>query len=348
MPIHHIDIEKFAETSSEFFVVDVRSPAEYAHAHIPDAVSIPLFSNEERKIIGTAYKRESREKAVNLGLDFFSERMKKIPDEVHAILEKNKQKKILVHCWRGGMRSQTVAWLLSLYGHSINVLDGGYKKYRNWVLAQFDKKYQLRILGGFTGSGKTELLEALRKSGYTTIDLEALANHKGSAFGALGMTQQPSQEMFENLLAMSLNNASTNDAIWLEDESRRIGSLSIPAIFWNQMHAADLFFLEIPAEERVQFLLNYYGQFSKEDLQESILRLQKRLGGLDTQMAIQKLNENDLKTCFEILLRYYDKTYSKGLESRNMQAQQLIKIDCASVSLKNAATLIQHTEKLKI
>lgn len=349
MPIHSIDIEKLIQHESEYLIIDVRSPAEYEHAHIPNAVSIPIFSNEERKEIGTAYKKQSREVAVNIGLNYFSERMKQIPTEIHDLLKQNKEKglekKLLVHCWRGGMRSQTVAWLMSLYGHSVDVLDGGYKKYRHWVLSQFEKTYPINILGGYTGSGKTELLQELKKNGECVIDLESLASHKGSAFGALGMGVQPTQEMFENQLAMELNECSQAKEIWLEDESRRIGRLSIPSSFWNQMHASDLYFLEIPSAERNQFLLKYYGRFSVESLEESILRLEKRLGGKDTQDAIRYLKEGDRKSCFEILLKYYDKTYNKGFESHNFDELKVTRIPCSKVGTENIEQLLSFSNK---
>lgn len=207
MPIVQTDIENFLKHSVGFPLIDVRSPSEYAHAHIPGAVSIPLFSDEERKIIGTAYKQQGREVAVNEGLDFFSKRLKQIQPEALKLFHKSEENEnpvFYIHCWRGGMRSGAVAWLLSLYGYKVVVLKGGYKSFRNWVLAQFEKEYSFKILGGFTGSGKTEVLNELAQLGEKTIDLEMLAHHKGSAFGSLGMPAQPSEEMFENKLAVSL------------------------------------------------------------------------------------------------------------------------------------------------
>src|SRR5665647_934776 len=199
MPIEPINIENFLTLSRKIPVLDVRSPGEYTQAHIPGAFTLPLFSDEQRKIIGTAYKKESRQIAVNIGLNYFSERMKKIPPEViNTICDWQKARgfsssasgaggtDLLIHCWRGGMRSGAVAWLLNLYGYKIYVLKGGYKSFRNWVLAQFEKKYFFKILGGYTGSGKTEILKEMQRQGKRVIDLEGLAHHKGSAFGALG------------------------------------------------------------------------------------------------------------------------------------------------------------------
>jgi tRNA 2-selenouridine synthase len=183
MPIEQINIEKFLQLSKELPVLDVRSPKEYLDAHIPGAFALPLFTDEQRKIIGTAYKQESRKAAVNHGLNYFSEKMKIIPGEVTEIISDWSKKKgsfsshpsgvggLLIHCWRGGMRSEAVAWLLNLYGYKVYVLKGGYKSFRNWALAQFEKTYHLKILGGYTGSGKTDVLKEMQRKGKIIIDL---------------------------------------------------------------------------------------------------------------------------------------------------------------------------------
>jgi tRNA 2-selenouridine synthase len=216
MPVEKIDIEQFLELAKHHPVFDVRSPGEYNHAHIPGAISLPLFSDEERKIVGTAYKQESRQQAIKTGLDFFGPKMRKMVEDVESIvgsresvvvnsqLPTHDSRLILVHCWRGGMRSAAVAWLLDLYGFKVYTLIGGYKKFRNHVLDTFQFPFRFNILGGFTGSGKTELLKSLEEKGEKVIDLEGIAQHKGSAFGNIGMPEQPSQEMFENLLAQEV------------------------------------------------------------------------------------------------------------------------------------------------
>ena len=201
MAITRLTVQEFLTLAKEHSVLDVRSPGEFAHAHIPGAHSLPLFTDEERKVVGTAYKQESQQKAIKLGLDYFGVKMVKMVEEVEGIVDrwqmtdgskKNKvdnvdikNKIVLVHCWRGGMRSAGVAWLLDLYGFKVYTLVGGYKAYRNWVLEQFEKEYPIRIIGGFTGSGKTEVLHSLAKKGENVIDLEKIASHKGSAFGSL-------------------------------------------------------------------------------------------------------------------------------------------------------------------
>lgn len=360
MPVQKISIDQFLSLSDQYPVLDVRSPGEYKHAHIPGAYNIPLFDDEERKVVGTIYKRQSREAAIKTGLDFFGGKMRKMVEEAESIVRSgqlvvgNKQAAqgqlptahcVLLHCWRGGMRSAAIAWLLDLYGFKVYVLVGGYKAYRKWVLLQFEKKYQFRIIGGYTGSGKTIVLHDLEKHGQLIIDLEALANHKGSAFGALGEKEQPKQEMFENLLAGELykksevfspsvspdNPLPTPDLIWLEDESQRIGSLQVPMPLWYTMRESHVYFLDIPFEERLNCITNNYGKFEKDQLVNAIMRIQKRLGGLETKNAISHLLENDHKQCFRILLTYYDKWYGKALYNRENISVLLHKIPCAGV-----------------
>ena len=362
MAIEKINIKNFLELADQYPVIDVRSPAEYNHAQIPGAYSLPLFNDEERKIVGTTYKQQSREAAIKSGLDFFGVKTKKMVEDVEAIIS-NRQQAInkdqmpiahcvLIHCWRGGMRSAAVAWLLDMYDFKIFTLAGGYKAFRKWVLKQFDEEYSLKILGGYTGSGKTLILQELKRKGYSVIDLENLANHKGSAFGAIGEKPQSTQEMFENLLALKLNKAGSKknevreaneinltsyslphtSPIWLEDESQRIGKLIIPNSFWEKMRTGPVYFLDIPFEERLNYLVATYGNFDKEKLAEAIERIQKRLGGLETKNAISFLSENNIRECFSILLKYYDKLYLKGLHNRKNYESLLNIILCSSVN----------------
>jgi tRNA 2-selenouridine synthase len=323
MAISRITIEEFLTLAQSHPVLDVRSPGEYKHAHIPGALSLPLFTDEERKIVGTAYKQESKEKAIKIGLKYFGKKMVKMVDEVEAITknDSSEKKTVLVHCWRGGMRSAGVAWLLDLYGFKVYTLVGGYKVYRKWVLQQFEQKYPVVVIGGYTGSGKTEVLHALSSIGFSTIDLEGLANHKGSAFGALGQLPQPSQEQFENQLAKQLmhfiqfqnakqetinqqSKSNLASVLFVEDESQRIGTVNIPVSFFKQMRETKVLFLAIPFDERLAFITKHYGQFEKENLVNAIIRIKKKLGGLETKTAINALVEDDINTCFRVLIQY--------------------------------------------
>ncbi len=310
MAVEKLGIEFFLEMAALHPVLDVRSPGEYAHAHIPGAYSFPLFNDEERKVVGTTYKQQSREDAIKTGLDYFGPKMRKMVEEAEQIAKDDKT--LLVHCWRGGMRSAGVAWLLDLYGFKVYTLAGGYKAFRNWALQKFNDDYSFHILGGYTGSGKTEVLHALKRSGAHVIDLEEIAAHRGSAFGAIEGVSQPSQEMFENRLSLELH-AQSGHSIWLEDESQRVGHVNIPHNIWKQMRNSPVSFLDIPFEERLKHIVSGYSKKNKELLVNAIIRIQKRLGGLDTKNAINYLLEDNHTKSFAILLRYYDKQYKKAL-----------------------------------
>lgn len=332
-------------------VLDVRSPSEYTHAHMPGAFSLPLFSDPERALVGTNYKQQSRESAIKMGLDFFGLKMRRMVEETEEILSKysnyhntSGKKTVLVHCWRGGMRSAGVAWLLDLYGFEVFTLEGGYKYFRRWVLQQFQKEYPVRLLGGYTGSGKTDVLSALEKRGELVLDLENLAKHKGSAFGNLGMPVQPSQEQFENELAANLyglmQKRSPEKEIWVEDESQRIGDVNIPIVLWKNMRKRNIYFLDIPFQERLKYLVDQYGKHEKERLVNAIIRIKKRLGGLETKEAVNALIEERVEDCFRILLRYYDKWYLKGLNNREGLEKLKHNIICERVTEANSQKLI--------
>ena len=342
MAIEKIHIEQFLELAKQHPVLDVRSPGEYKHAHIPGACSLPLFTDEERKIVGTAYKQESREQAIKLGLDFFGVKMRKMVEEAEQLSSNSKT--VLVHCWRGGMRSAGVAWLLDLYGFKVFTLAGGYKKYRNYVLDTFRLTFQFSILGGYTGSGKTELLKALKERGEKVIDLEGIANHKGSAFGNIGMPPQPGQEMFENLLAKELRKSlegQPESPVWLEDESQRIGLVNIPGELWKTMRQSPVYFLDIPFEERLKHIVQEYGQLDPEKLADAIGRISQKLGNLNAKTAILLLNEGKITESFDILLKYYDKHYFKSLHNREGINSLLQTVDCKSVTPENADQLVR-------
>lgn len=346
--IHQIQIDEFVGLAQTAPVFDVRSPGEYAHAHIPGAYSLPLFTDDERKVVGTAYKQQSREDAIKLGLDFYGGKMRDIVEEVERILAtlypdaneymRRKDHKVLVHCWRGGMRSAGVAWLLDLYGFKVYTLVGGYKAFRNWALRQFAKDYPLNVLGGYTGSGKTDLLQELEWNGQPIIDLEAIAQHKGSAFGGFSMVQ-PTQEQFENELAMQLYKVASSlkedGRIWLEDESQRIGLLNLPNAFYKTLCSSPLYFLDVPFEERLNHIVATYGKHKVDELVNAIIRIKKRLGGQETKNAVNALIEGDYKTSFAILLKYYDKYYTKSLAERQQMKVGIFtipseKVDAAS------------------
>ena len=384
MAIISIDINQFLSKRATYPVIDVRSPSEYAHAHIPGAYNLPLFSDEERKIVGTVYKQENRENAIKAGLQFFGPQMVSMIEEIENLTGYKRisannsgqnlasKKTVLVHCWRGGMRSAGVAWLLDLYGFKVYTLMGGYKNFRQWCYRQFKAPLDISIVGGYTGSGKTGVIHQLKKQHLPAIDLEGLASHKGSAFGGIGMDTQPTQEMFENLLAMELSMLSTlqqnltllnnvlakptpteTDAhpaplqgatqIWVEDESQRIGNLNLPLPLWLQMRKSRVYYLDIPFEDRLDYLVEDYGKCEHEKISDAIMRIKKRLGGLETKTAVNFLLDGNLKECFRILLSYYDKYYLKGLQNRENWQQMVTYVACPTVATENNTRALLNT-----
>ena len=308
-----LPIQDFLQLSSDVPVLDARAPLEYAQGHIPGAISFPLFSDEERARIGTTYKQISQDKAVLLGLDFFGPKMSRMVQQAQKLVP---GKRVRLHCWRGGMRSGAVQWLLELAGFEVQLLDKGYKDYRHFALAEFARHRALLVLGGLTGSGKTDVLHELARQQQPVLDLEGLASHKGSAFGSIGQPRQPTQEQFENDLAWQLAQLPTAPAVWVEDESRTIGSVHVPTPFFGQMQEAPLVLLEIPRGVRVRKLADEYGRQDAGALATSILRIRKRLGGLATKEALSAIAEDDMEKMVSLVLDYYDKTYSHGLTSR--------------------------------
>lgn len=310
---HVLQITEFLDRKVP--IVDVRSPGEFAKGHVPGAVSLPLFTDEERASVGTLYKQEGRDAAVLEGLRRVGPRLADMVEKARSLAPDGR---IAVHCWRGGERSASVAWLLEKAGFAeVRTLKGGYKAYRNHVLSSMAVPYELRILGGYTGTGKTELLRHLKDMGQQVIDLEALACHKGSSFGALGEKAQPSTEHFENLLWSELRKCDATGTIWLEDESQMIGRVKIPDAFFAQMRQAPCFFADMPKEERADRLVKDYGRYPKDELAEAIGRIEKRIGPQHCKTALEALDNGDLHTVAMITLSYYDKTYAHGSAKRD-------------------------------
>ncbi len=303
-----ISVERLWEESPKRVLFDVRTPSEFAKGHIPGAINLPLFSDEERAVVGTIYKRQSPRHALLKGLEFAGNKMAWYVREAIAKAGSNK---IVVHCWRGGQRSGSLSWLLEFAGFDVQVLTGGYKAYRSHLHQAFsERRLRMIVLGGPTGSGKTKLLTALAEAGEQIIDLEHIAHHKGSSFGALGEAPQPTVEQFENDLYEVFHKIDPNKRVWVENENRAIGRVFMPEGFWEHFRQSPLIDLDIPFDARLEYLVGVYGSFPSNLLQEAFLRLEKRLGGQHCKAAVGALQEGDVSTAAAIALRYYDKSYA--------------------------------------
>jgi tRNA 2-selenouridine synthase len=323
--MERISIDRFLEIREQYPVIDVRSPGEHLQGRIPGAVNIPLMENEERAVVGTMYKQNGKQAAVLKGLEIAGPKLKEYIKTARRIPNEGT---FIVHCWRGGMRSEFFSWLLEFYGFKVMVIKGGYKSFRRKMIDEFNCERSLMVLGGKTGCGKTKILHELRNKGEAVIDLEGIAHHKGSSYGGLGEEPQPTQEQFENELGLVLYSLQQKNPVWIENESRMIGNKVIPEGLWNQMLQAPVQQIDIPFEERLQNIVNDYGKFPIEDLIEATLRISKRMGPEQTKLAIAALQEGDVRTAFRFALNYYDKTYTdlinqrKGVVNRHSFEQQ--------------------------
>ncbi|MHC1703372.1 MAG: tRNA 2-selenouridine(34) synthase MnmH [Tenuifilaceae bacterium] len=341
MKSNSISIQDFLIERERIPIIDVRSPSEYIKGHIPGAFNVPLFSDEERSVVGTKYVQESRYNSVLSGLDFVGPKLSGFVESASKIAV---DRKVLVYCWRGGMRSASMSWLFNLAGIHSKTLTGGYKSYRRYLKECMSKPLNLVILGGMTGSGKTELLNQLSLLGQQVIDLEGLANHKGSAFGAIGQKPQPSSEYFENLLFEEVVKLDSEKHIWVEDESKGIGSAFISDEFHLQMINSPVIAIELPLKDRVKRLSRDYTGCNPQLLIDSTNRISKKLGNDNAKKAIEFINAGDFESAIEITLRYYDKTYRFGLESKKKNPM-ICHLSSDNIE-KNASMLIEKMESL--
>ena len=307
--IQSLPIDIALGTAAYMPVLDIRSPGEYAKGHIPGALSLPLFNDQERAVVGTAYHQEGREAAILKGFDITGPQWSAY---IRTALELAPDKKVILHCWRGGMRSEAMAWALHLYGFEVSVIKGGYKAFRRWAHQVFNRSRYLIVLAGKTGSNKTGILAAIRQQGEQVLDLEALACHQGSAFGSMGYRCQPTQEQFENDLAWALKDMDAARKIWIEDESITIGRCAVPAGLWQQLLLAPAIELEVPLEARVALLTRQYGVLDPGFLESATGKIQKRLGPDQTRMAIGDIHRGDMPGFIRRVLTYYDKAYLKS------------------------------------
>jgi tRNA 2-selenouridine synthase len=344
MTANSLEINDFLNQSKGELIVDVRAPIEFFKGHIVNAINVPLFDNSERAEVGTLFKQHGKDTAVTRGLEIVSPKMVTF---VTQVKELSKNKKVFVYCFRGGMRSNSFAWLMNTSGLNACILNGGYKSYRNHVLDYFELQKKIILLGGGTGSAKTEVLKELDALNYPIVDLEKLAHHKGSAFGAINEERQNPQQVFENNLFQAYTEKESTQAILLEDESQTIGYNKIPIALWRQMKKSPIIKLNIPFELRVQKLLNDYTTTDIAALQDCVVRIASQLGPQNTKLCLNYLTEGNLADVARLSLAYYDKAYNFKYDKN--KEQKIIEVDSDTIDAKvNALKVKQIMNELHV
>jgi tRNA 2-selenouridine synthase len=308
-----LPIDDFLKLRETLALADVRSQKEFAEGHMRGAINIPILNDEERIAVGTDYKQKGSLEAIKTGFRLVGPRFLEIVN--HAEQAAN-GRELLVHCWRGGMRSSNFCNIVGMAKVKTFQLDGGYKVYREKALESYRTPMKLQVIAGFTGSGKSEVLTALQKRGEQIIDLEKLASHKGSVFGGLLMPPQPTTEQFQNDLFEEIISLDLTRRIWVEDESIAIGKIFLPEKFWRQMSSAPVYEVSVSKNVRVERLVKEYGSADKNDFLTAMGSITKKLGGQHFKSAKEKLFEGDMASTIEILLNYYDKAYGVGLDNK--------------------------------
>lgn len=324
------------------YIIDVRSPSEFKLDHVPGAVNWPVLDDLQRELIGTMYQREGSFKAKREGAILVARNIASLIDRYARGIDKHAR--LLIYCWRGGNRSGSLSTVLARIGFRCDVLDGGYKAFRRWVMedsAQRINQLFFRIIAGRTGSGKTELLHQLKAQGEQVIDLEALAGHRGSLLGAQPKLSQPSQRLFETKLWFSLGQCNMEKPVWLESESRKIGQIQIPEALIEKMRGATHHHLELAADLRTQYLLQHYQHWidQPQALEKQLFRLKPFMANETFSLLLQCLSDGRMEAfVFHLLEKYYDPLYDRSIAKNYRTNKQPIALDSLDhATLENLA-----------
>lgn len=334
-----IEAEEFWSRSRDKALLDVRSPGEFEQGHIPGAVNLPLFSNQQRAEIGTIYKNSGRDDAMLRGLKLVGPQLGELSQRARQHAAKFGTNEVCLHCWRGGLRSESVGWLLKTVGLNPFLLQGGYKSFRRLAQSSFENPWKLRVVSGLTGAGKTDVLVALRELNQQVIDLESLAHHRGSAFGSIGLPNQPTTEQFENRLFEQFVKCDPDKIVWIEDEGNRLGTVVVPPPLVQAIRNSVAIFIDSPVAERVERLMQEYGQFSVERLIESVSHIRKRLGPQHADEASIALKQGRVRHALQIVLDYYDRTYLHAAQTK-MNRPEMVRLDSTSMNANQVAAKI--------
>ncbi len=313
--------QEFMTLTETLPIVDVRSPGEFAEGHIPNAFNIPIFNDEERAIVGILYKNKGRVPAIEKGLEIVGPKMAGFVRQAASIA---KSSQILIYCWRGGMRSESMAWLFERVAIKCFLLEGGYKSYRNYLLEKVGNIPNLIVIEGYTGSGKTEILQSLHTLGEQIIDLEGLANHKGSVFGGIEQNPQPTTQQFQNQIFEKVLGFDLSKRVWIEGESQSVGRVFLPDPLWFTMNSSQNIEIQIPRIERIIRLVKEYGELSEELMENAITSIAKRLGDLRMKEILTNYRERNLAEVADKLLEYYDQTYQYSRDKYKKKLTEIV------------------------
>ncbi len=326
-------------------IIDVRTPAEFAEDHIPGAVNCPVLSNEERITVGTLYQQVSPFEARKLGAALIA---KNIAHHLETRFhDYPKSWRPLVYCWRGGQRSGAMSIILAQVGWAAHKLEGGYKTYRRYVLEQLEtlpSRYTFRVVCGPTGSGKSRLLAALAQVGQQVLDLEGLAQHRGSVLGNLPQQPQPSQKWFDSLLLQALRGFDPSRPVYVEAESKKIGSIALPSSLFDAMHASPCLLLEVPLEIRVAGLLEDYRYYVEhpETFIEHLKPLHKFHGAKQLEHWSAMIRAGDFPAMVaELLTLHYDPSYAKAITGHYAQLDKAQHVHLTSLSAETLKAIAQ-------
>ena len=311
MEVKEIEVEDLFR-EKDYILVDVRSPSEFSEFHIPGAINLPLFEDEEKRWIGFIYRSQGEKEAIEEGRKIGESKLHLLYRTFKELSSGNRP--VVVYCWRGGMRSKEVCSVMSHMGLSLCRLRGGYRAYRNYILSRMRKilrKVRCVVITGRTGTGKTRLIEMLKGDSYPALNLEKLAKHRGSLFGRVGIKEKVSQKMFDSLLFEELNKLAQPFLI-LEDESRRIGNIHLPLELWEAKQRGTFVEIVLPLEERVRIILEDYTstQNWQEEARKALSRLKRYLGPQKSGEAFRLFEQGRYEELVEYLItHHYDRRY---------------------------------------